>query len=94
MPNCGKLIFKDEEHTLGQIVKCMLLRDKRVRFAGYIHKHPLENILKFRVQTNGEIMPETAMKDNLLEAQKHLHKVHDKFDDAVRVFKEVNMQLD
>ena len=47
----------EEDHTLGNIVRQQLLRDKRVRFAGYRRPHPLFDLVEFKVQSNGEVEP-------------------------------------
>ena len=54
-----------EDHTLGNIAKMMLLRNPKVRFAGYRKPHPLENKVELKIQTNGEITPAQAFKEAL-----------------------------
>ena len=36
---------------MGNLVRMQLLRDKQVKFAGYIHPHPLIHKIELRVQT-------------------------------------------
>ena len=46
--NLGTTIVHDEDHTLGNIVRMQLLRDKTVKFAGYRKPHPLENKIEIK----------------------------------------------
>ncbi len=41
--------LKNQDHTLGNLVKTRLLRDPEVRFAGYRVPHPSEALLEMRV---------------------------------------------
>ena len=41
----------------------MLLRNKRIRYAGYRKPHPLEYKIEIKIQTNGEITPHQALKE-------------------------------
>jgi len=36
---------------MGNLIRMQLLRDKQVKFAGYIHPHPLIHKIELRVQT-------------------------------------------
>lgn len=45
----GTLTIKEEDHTLGNIVRYQLLQDPRVRFAGYKKPHPLEEYIEVKV---------------------------------------------
>jgi len=40
-----------------------LLKDPKVRFAGYRRPHPLEDMVEIKVQTNGEKTPAEAVID-------------------------------
>ena len=47
--NIGDLTINDEDHTLGNILRHELLRDKSVKFSGYKRPHPLENKIEIKV---------------------------------------------
>jgi len=49
--NSGTFIFNKEDHTVGNLLRMQLLRDPKVRFAGYMLPHPLINSLKLKIQT-------------------------------------------
>ena len=75
--NTGLFIVNGEDHTFGNAVKMMLLRNPKVRFVAYRKPHPLENKIEIKIRTNGEITPLSAFK----EALKNLN---DDIDDCVR----------
>ena len=82
--NTGTFTFNKEDHTLGNLLRMQLLRDKEVRFAGYIMPHPLVNRLDLKVMTNdAQKRPKdnlTFAFDDLIEESDNLMK---KLDDAV-----------
>ncbi len=48
--NTGTFTLNKEDHTLGNILRCQLLRDPRTVFAGYRMPHPLINHTLLRVR--------------------------------------------
>ena len=52
--NAGTFVIRNEDHTLGNIVRYKLLEDPRVLFAAYQMPHPLENIMKIKVQVRSK----------------------------------------
>jgi DNA-directed RNA polymerase II subunit RPB11 len=40
-----------EDHTIGDLLRIYLLKNKEVKFAGYRVPHPLDDILEIKVQT-------------------------------------------
>ena len=77
MENTCLFIINDEDHTFGNAVKMMLLRNPNVRFAAYRKPHPLENKIEIKIQTNKETTPDIAFK----EALKNLN---DDIDDCMK----------
>eukprot|EP00638_Chattonella_subsalsa_P000130 CAMPEP_0117746030 /NCGR_PEP_ID=MMETSP0947-20121206/7715_1 /TAXON_ID=44440 /ORGANISM="Chattonella subsalsa, Strain CCMP2191" /LENGTH=121 /DNA_ID=CAMNT_0005563299 /DNA_START=64 /DNA_END=429 /DNA_ORIENTATION=- len=51
IPNAGTFILNKEDHTLSNLLRMQLLRDKNVKFAGYMHPHPLLQHNVLRIQT-------------------------------------------
>ena len=47
----GTLLLKDSDHTIGNAVRCMLMRNRDVEFAGYCMPHPSRREVELRVQT-------------------------------------------
>ncbi|CAN0055570.1 unnamed protein product [Heterosigma akashiwo] len=52
IPNAGTFILNKEDHTLSNLLRMQLLRDKNVKFAGYMHPHPLLQHTVLRIQTS------------------------------------------
>jgi DNA-directed RNA polymerase I and III subunit RPAC2 len=65
----------DEDHTLGNAVRHVLMKNSSVGFAGYSVPHPAEPVVQIRVQTvaprPGQDAPTAA--DTLKEACQTLH---------------------
>jgi DNA-directed RNA polymerase II subunit RPB11 len=43
-----------EDHTIGDLLRIYLLKNKEVKFAGYRVPHPLDDILEIKVQTTAQ----------------------------------------
>lgn len=50
-PNGGTFVLRKEDHTLGNLIRIQLLRDSKVRFAGYRIPHPLVFEAHVRIET-------------------------------------------
>ena len=50
--NSRTFAIGDEDHTIGNATRHILMQDKRVGFAGYSVPHPSEPVVHIRVQTN------------------------------------------
>ena len=46
--------FQNEDHTLGNILRYMLMKDKNTSFCGYSIPHPSEDVMNIRLQTREE----------------------------------------
>ena len=80
-------VINKEDHTFGNAVKMMLLRNPKVRYVAYRKPHPLENKIEIKIQTNGEITPLKAFR----EALKNLDN---DIDDCIRQLNdEMNMSM-
>eukprot|EP00490_Sorites_sp_Unknown_P002920 CAMPEP_0114640108 /NCGR_PEP_ID=MMETSP0191-20121206/1521_1 /TAXON_ID=126664 /ORGANISM="Sorites sp." /LENGTH=99 /DNA_ID=CAMNT_0001852007 /DNA_START=32 /DNA_END=328 /DNA_ORIENTATION=+ len=58
--------FIGEDHTLGNSLRYMLMKDPNVEFAGYTVPHPSEPKMNVRVQTHGtsaDVAVERALKN-------------------------------
>lgn len=49
--NSGTFKLEREDHTMGNLLRMQLMRDKDVVFVGYRQPHPLEHHILLRVQT-------------------------------------------
>ena len=85
--NTSIFTINKEDHTFGNAVKMMLLRNPKVRYVAYRKPHPLENKIEIKIQTNGEITPIKAFR----EALKNLDN---DIDDCIRqLTDEMNMSM-
>ncbi|KAL7472498.1 hypothetical protein ACHAXS_012845 [Conticribra weissflogii] len=50
-PTSRTFVLGDEDHTLGNALRHVLIKDPRVDFAGYCVPHPSEPVVQLRVQT-------------------------------------------
>ena len=83
IPDFATITINGEDHTLGNIVRQQLLRDKRVRFAGYRKPHPLYDLVEFKVQSNGEVEPWKLLEDACMNLTHHLDAVDLAFEQAL-----------
>eukprot|EP00347_Sterkiella_histriomuscorum_P004393 403360631 len=71
----GTLTIKDEDHSLGNLVRQQLLHNPKVKFSGYRKPHPLEEYVEIKVQTTGEVSPPDSIimaSEQLLSQMKSL----------------------
>ena len=48
-------VLGDEDHTLGNALRHVLINDARINFAGYCVPHPSEPVVHLRVQTSERV---------------------------------------
>jgi DNA-directed RNA polymerase II subunit RPB11 len=65
--NAGTFRFNKEDYTLANLLRMQLLRDQNVRFAGYIHPHPLLHFFNLKIQTNTSTTDPKTSLSNALE---------------------------
>jgi len=76
--------FAKEDHTLGNITRMSLLRDKDVRFAGYRLPHPLQFVCEVKVQTtSSEVKPLNVMITALEALDTELATLENRFKAAL-----------
>ena len=47
-------VIHEEDHTLGNSLRYIIMKNPEVQFCGYNIPHPSENKINFRIQTRGE----------------------------------------
>jgi DNA-directed RNA polymerase II subunit RPB11 len=65
--NAGTFRLNKEDHTIGNLLRMQLLRDPSVRFAGYIHPHPLVHYLDVKIQTNSSTVAPVEVLSSAIE---------------------------
>ncbi|RWS07653.1 RNA polymerase I/III 16Kd polypeptide-like protein, partial [Dinothrombium tinctorium] len=49
--NCATLVLHDEDHTLGNALRYMIMKNPSVKFCGYSMPHPNERKVILQIQT-------------------------------------------
>lgn len=92
VPNACIFTIEKEDHTLGNMLRCQLLKDPRVVFAGYKKPHPLEHCIILRLQTNGDCTPADALQIAITDLIAELSSLEEQFrervDDAKKAIKD------
>lgn len=57
--------IKEENHTLGNALRYMIMKNPEVEFCGYSIPHPSEALMNLRIQTYGEMTALEALKKGL-----------------------------
>lgn len=83
--NAGTFTFNKEDHTVGNLLRMQLLRDPAVKFAGYMHPHPLIHKIHLKVQTStSQVAPaetlSSAIEDLSNETDHLITQVTDSID--------------
>ncbi|BCU67188.1 DNA-directed RNA polymerase subunit L [Sulfolobales archaeon HS-7] len=55
--------IEGEEHTLGNLLVKQLGRESHVKVASYYKEHPLTDSIVLRIETDGQVTPEEAIKN-------------------------------
>ncbi len=85
IPNAGTFKIKDQDHTLGNLLKDELLRDKKnVLFAGYKKPHPLEKHIQVKIQTVEEKHPIEVLKQAITSVMDVNNKLRKNFEDIMK----------
>ncbi|KAL6454625.1 RPC19 DNA-directed RNA polymerases I and III subunit RPAC2 [Candida maltosa Xu316] len=74
----------EEDHTLGNALRYIIMKNPEVEFVGYSIPHPSENKLNFRIQTYGNITAVEALHQGLDNLSELCEVIEDKFDEAVK----------
>ncbi|KAI5950938.1 RPC19 [Candida jiufengensis] len=72
----------EEDHTLGNALRYMIMKNPEVEFCGYSIPHPSENKLNIRIQTYGNITAIEALHQGLDNLSDLCGVVEDKLTDA------------
>merc|ERR1711865_1299511 len=52
-PECATFAFQHEDHTIGNSLRYMIMKNPDISFCGYSIPHPAEPVMNLRIQTNG-----------------------------------------
>ena len=89
--NSGMFRFNREDHTVGNLFRMQLLRDPSVRFAGYIHPHPLVNHINMKIQTNSStVAPIEVLSAAIEDLSNETDHLISQFSDAIEEWRKEN----
>ncbi|WLF76504.1 RNA polymerase subunit AC19 [Lodderomyces elongisporus] len=74
----------DEDHTLGNALRYMIMKNPEVEFCGYSIPHPSENKLNVRIQTYGNISAVEALHQGLDNLSELCDVVEEKFEEKLK----------
>ncbi|GMM29947.1 DNA-directed RNA polymerase core subunit [Martiniozyma asiatica (nom. inval.)] len=73
----------DEDHTLGNALRYMIMKNPAVEFCGYSIPHPSENKLNIRIQTYGDCTAVEALHKGLDDLSALCTHVEEEFSEKV-----------
>lgn len=74
----------NEDHTLGNVLRYIIMKNPEVEFCGYSIPHPSEDFLNIRIQTYGDITAVDALKKGLQDMMDMCDVVEEKFTQRIR----------
>jgi DNA-directed RNA polymerases I and III subunit RPAC2 len=94
LPDAQTFCIGDEDHTLGNSLRHVLIRDRSVEFAGYSVPHPAEPVVHLRIQT----VKSTTAKAVLMQACQALSAqcsiVIDKLESMIPLVQEDRLKIE
>ncbi|XP_077091807.1 DNA-directed RNA polymerases I and III subunit RPAC2 [Siphateles boraxobius] len=85
---CVTFVLHEEDHTLGNSLRYMIMKSQDVEFCGYSITHPSESKINFRIQTREGTAASEPLRNglnNLTEVCKHVLQT---FEAQVKAFKD------
>lgn len=73
----------DEDHTLGNALRYLIMKNPEVEFCGYSIPHPSDNKMNVRIQTYGNITATEALHQGLENLSELCTVIEEKFSEKV-----------
>lgn len=86
---CLTFILRDEDHTLGNALRYVLMKNPDVLFCGYSIPHPSENVMNIRVETAGKPAAELFQKA-LIDLKSMAHHLQTTFSSAREAYSDTS----
>ncbi|XP_061454808.1 DNA-directed RNA polymerases I and III subunit RPAC2-like [Rhineura floridana] len=93
--SCITFVLHNEDHTLGNSLRYMIMKNPEVDFCGYSITHPSESKINFRIQTKGGLPAVEMFQNGLEELMGVCQHVLSKFEASIEEYKtqkDVNME--
>ncbi|GCB75673.1 DNA-directed RNA polymerases I and III subunit RPAC2-like [Scyliorhinus torazame] len=85
-------VLHDEDHTLGNALQYMIMKNPDVEFCGYSITHPSESKINFRIQTRGRIPSVEPFRRGLNELMTVCQHVLNTLEVSMKAYKEQHKQ--
>ncbi|EAL61665.1 hypothetical protein DDB_G0291362 [Dictyostelium discoideum AX4] len=82
-PDCATFIFTDEDHTLGNALHYVLMKNPKVDFSGYSIPHPSDNRMNLRIQTKSNITAQESLLQGLTDIKDISRHIFETFNNAL-----------
>ncbi|CAL1614086.1 unnamed protein product [Knipowitschia caucasica] len=89
---CVTFVMHEEDHTLGNSLRYMIMKNPDVDFCGYTITHPSETKINFRIQTRGNVSASETFRQGLTELTEACQHVLNTFEARVNEFKDKQQQ--
>uniref|UniRef100_A0A3P8XH32 DNA-directed RNA polymerases I and III subunit RPAC2 n=3 Tax=Esox lucius TaxID=8010 RepID=A0A3P8XH32_ESOLU len=84
---CVTFVLHEEDHTLGNSLRYMVMKNLDVDFCGYSITHPSESKINFRIQTRGAVPAVEPLRRGLTELTDLCQHVLNTFEKRVSEFR-------
>ncbi|XP_043910980.1 DNA-directed RNA polymerases I and III subunit RPAC2-like [Protopterus annectens] len=85
---CVTFVLHEEDHTLGNSLRYMIMKNPDVEFCGYSITHPSESKINFRIQTRGGIPAVDPFRQGLNDLTDVCQHILNTFEASVKAYKE------
>lgn len=86
--HCVTFVLHEEDHTLGNSLRYMIMKNPEVEFCGYTTTHPSESKINLRIQTRGALPAVEPFQRGLNELMNVCQHVLDKFEASIKEYKD------
>ncbi|XP_003793484.1 DNA-directed RNA polymerases I and III subunit RPAC2-like [Otolemur garnettii] len=81
-------VLHNKDHTLGNSLRYMIMKNPEVEFCGYTMAHPSESKINLHIQTQGALPAVEPLQRGLNELMNVCQHVLDKFEASIKDYKE------
>uniref|UniRef100_G3UI60 DNA-directed RNA polymerases I and III subunit RPAC2 n=1 Tax=Loxodonta africana TaxID=9785 RepID=G3UI60_LOXAF len=92
--HCVTFVLHEEDHTLGNSLRYMIMKNPEVEFCGYTTTHPSESKINLRIQTRGGLPAVELFQRGLNELMSVCQHVLDKFEASIKDYKDQKVPKD
>uniref|UniRef100_A0A6I8RDR9 DNA-directed RNA polymerases I and III subunit RPAC2 n=1 Tax=Xenopus tropicalis TaxID=8364 RepID=A0A6I8RDR9_XENTR len=86
--SCVTFVLHEEDHTLGNSLRYMVMKNPDIEFCGYSITHPSETKINFRIQTRNGIPAVEPFRRGLTELVDVCQHVLNTFEASIKEYKE------